>query len=209
MKMKKEFLKIAVVFNLSPEVAQVAIKLSAEINQQAETFFVLDSFNFHPHVSIYHVEIPVSKLNDVLEEIEKISKNYSIVKFIAGNIFVTRGYIDVGAKSSQGMQYIHEDVVKNISLFREIDPLEESTKLSSLELTDEKKENIKKYGDSNLMNLYRPHLTFTRLQDEKVAEKIASEIHWPITDFVLDTIGVYERGENGTCLKIIREFILG
>lgn len=206
--MKKESLKIAIVFNLSPEVAQMAIKLSDEISQRAEAFFVLDSFNFHPHVSIYHVEIPVSKLNDVLEEIEKISKNYSVVKFIAGNIFVTRGYIDVGAKSSEGMQSIHETVVKNISLFREVDPLAESITLSSLELTDEKKENIKKYGDSNLMNLYRPHSTFARLQDDKVAEKIADEIHWPIVEFALDTIGVCERGENGTCLKIIREFIL-
>jgi hypothetical protein len=63
--------------------------------------------------------------------------------------------------------------------------------------------NLKKYGYRSVGNLFHPHLTFTRFVDpqDKVFESM------PLKESFsgrYEKLGIFELGENGTCIKEVR-----
>ncbi|HCU70938.1 MAG TPA: hypothetical protein DIC35_04310 [Candidatus Moranbacteria bacterium] len=206
--MKNEFSRINIAFKIPIEVAQMMAKLSLEISQKEETFFVLDSFHYYPHMTIYSQEYPVSSIERVLENMEKLSKNFSPLRFIATEIETICGYIGMGAKYSPELRSIHETIVKEINSLRKSHLREKYITAIHEQIPEEKMKNIQEYGHPDVLNLYKPHITITRLKDEGKTERIISDIQWEIEDFTIDTIGIFKTGEHGTCVGLIEEFKL-
>ena len=115
----------------------------------------------------------------------------------------------MGFVSSPEIKRLHERIVKILNPLRE-GHLKGKYEAPAyrMKLSQEKKENIAKYGYPGAMTLYHPHLSIIRLEEEFSAEKVAETIKWNAVEFIVDKLVVYTMGENGTCNKLVREFAL-
>jgi 2'-5' RNA ligase len=69
-------------------------------------------------------------------------------------------------------------------------------------------ENFKKYGYPAAGTLFRPHITLTRLKDHKPEiTELLSDVR--TFDGTFDRVGLFEMGDNGTCIRKIAEYGLG
>lgn len=206
--MENEFTKINIAFRPPATVVEMVAQLSREISQKEEALFVLDNLNFYPHMTIYFLEYPAYNGDKILEKLEGLLKSLSPIKFVASAIVTSRGYIGMATHYSQDLRNLHEAIVRETNPFREDHLRAEYDTMNKDKISPGKKRNIQLYGHPDVLDLYKPHITITRLKDEKIAQKIAKNINWPVKDFMFDTIGVFKTGENGTCVKLIKEFNL-
>jgi 2'-5' RNA ligase len=207
--MENGFVRINIAFKPPSEAAWKAEGLSQEISRKEEAFFVLDGSHFHPHITIYPSEYPANIVDRIVEKMEILAKDFSPLEFVFKKAENHHGYISMAANYSPELRSFHEAIVETINPLRGEHLREKYIQASKTEISDAKKQNIRQYGYPDLMDLYNPHLTITRLKDEKMGEQVAKDIRWPIKRFELDTVGIYELGENGTCIRLIREFKLG
>lgn len=187
------------------DIAKYVAKLSKKISEKEKAYFILDNKNFYPHITIYSPEYPIYNFEKIINRMEKVSKKLSKTKFKFEKLDSIDGYIGTSAYYSKEMRKIHKTIIN------EFNPLREGyirEKFCNSNISKEEKENIQKYGHPYLMNLYNPHITITRLKNEKIAKKIAKEIKWSKREFILDKIGIYKMGKNGTCTELIKEFKL-
>ncbi len=74
----ENFIRIATVFELPPDVLETAVDLSKKIVGNRSVFFTLDSkalypLSVHPHITIYAPEYPEHNVEQVLEETQEIA----------------------------------------------------------------------------------------------------------------------------------------
>jgi 2'-5' RNA ligase len=189
--------------------AKAAIKLSKEISQKYEVFFVLDGINFYPHITIYSPEYPEDNLDKVLNAVEETTKDIEKIKFVFKKIKPHQGFIVIYFELSLEIKKIHEEIVLKLSPLRE-GRIRDKYKADDFKMTFSPKEQkyIAKYGYANAMELYDPHSTTIRLKDELLAEKVAENLEWDIPEFIIDKIGIYRTGGHGTCIELVKEFSL-
>jgi len=204
-----KFIRLNTALKLPDKVVEEAIALSCKIAKDNKAVFVLDGVQFHPHITVYSPEYPEKNLDNVLENTEEIAKNTEKVKLIFERIDVGQGFIIVDFVSSPEIKRLHERIVKILNPLRE-NHLKGKYEAPDyrMKLSQEKKENIAKYGYPNAMTLYHPHLSIIRLKEEFSAEKVVETIKWNAVEFIVDKLAVYTMGENGTCNKLVREFAL-
>ncbi|MDO8240815.1 MAG: 2'-5' RNA ligase family protein [Candidatus Moranbacteria bacterium] len=203
--MSEEFVRINIAFMPPVEIAEKVAQISYEIGAKEESYFVIDRKNFHPHITIYGFEFPARNLENVLAEIEILSKKLSSAKFVFKKVTTEEGYIGIECDNTEEIKHIHETTIKALNPWREGHIRDKDKNMKS----SEKNLNVQEYGHPRVMDSYCPHMTIIRLKDDEVAEKIATEIQWTDNAFVLDRIGAFRMGPNGTCVELIREFKLG
>ena len=71
-----------------------------------------------------------------------------------------------------------------------------------------KLENLQKFGYPAIGELFRPHMTLTRLKEHN--PKVLNLLPKDISTFngTFDRVGLFEMGSNGTCVRKIAEFKL-
>lgn len=206
----KRFITISVAFLLPCEVHQSAVSLSTEISKRFKTIFTLGDRESVPHVTIYFNEYPKSNIDNILESANVLAEEFGRTKVEFTRFCTGRGYIDMGIGLSKQLVMIHKRSVK--LLFPQLKThlrekyLESSEKYSLY--SEKQKRNIKRYGHPDVMDLYRPHVTLTRLENEDDAKDLVAELKWPIKNCVLDSIGVFEMGEHGSCQRLIKKLKL-
>lgn len=207
--MEDEFIRINIAFKPPIEIAEQLAKLSKEISKKEDVYFVIDNQNIYPHITIYSPEYPKHNENKILESIGELAKSFLPVKFLCKEIETSQGYLGIAAEYLDEIRKIHEAIVEKLNPLREGHLREKYLNAYNMKFSEEKMKNIQKYGYADSMSFYNPHMTITRLKDECVAEKIAKEINIPFSEFVIDEIGAYRMGEDGTCIGLIKEFKLG
>ncbi|UCD04485.1 MAG: 2'-5' RNA ligase family protein [Candidatus Woesearchaeota archaeon] len=200
----EEYVRLNVVFKPPKKAIEEAIKLSKE----NEVFFILDGLKFHPHMTIYSPEYPRSNVDKVLESVEEIVKNISPITFKFNKVSGGQGFVSVKFDNSPTIKRIHEEIVEKLNPLREGRIREKYGADYHMNFNEEQIENIKKYGYPDAMNRYSPHLSIIRLEDGSLVEEVSKKINWSIAQFTVDKIAVYEMGEHGTCIKLIKEFEL-
>jgi 2'-5' RNA ligase len=205
--MDNDFVRINIAFKPPTDVAEESAKISREINRKSEAYFVLDNENYFPHITVYSPEYPARNLEKVLAIAEEIAKNFSAPKFVFRGVKAGQGFVTLGFDYSEEIKIIHETLVEKLNPLRENHIREKYTDSYMMKFSEEKKENINKYGYPNSMAFYKPHMTLARLKDEGLAEKIAGAIDWPAKEFKVEKLGVYEMGNHGTCVKLVKEFV--
>jgi 2'-5' RNA ligase len=191
------------------EVAQLVAEISSEISQKDETYFVIDNQNIFAHITIYSPEYPARNLEKVLEAIEKLAKEFSAPKFIFQEVKVGQGFVTLNFDYSEEIKMIHEKVVEKLNPLRENRVRQKYTDSYMMKFSEEKNENIRKYGYPDSIAFYHPHMSLARLKDADLAEKVAKEIQWPVKELKIERLGAYKMGEHGTCVELIKEFELG
>lgn len=207
---ENKFIRLNTAFKPPKYIAEKAIVLSREISKENGVFFVLDAIHFHPHITIYSPEYPKSNIDKILKIIEKITSNTAKLKFQFLKISGEQGFISVKFNYSPEIKSFHEEIVTKLNPLREgrIKGRRKEGSDYQMNFNPEQKENIKKYGYPDAMNLYSPHLTITRLKEESSVEQISKNLNWDISQFTVDEIGVYKMGEHGTCQELVKEFNL-
>ncbi len=202
------FIRLNTAFRPPAEIVEVAIKLSQELARQAEPIFILDGKRFHPHITIYSPEYPEARLDKILETVSEVSQKTISPRFMFKGIIQNQGFIGIEFDYLPEIRFIHERIVAKLNPLREGHIRQKYLSDYNMNFSDEKVENIEKYGYPNSMSLYHPHLTLIRLADEGLAENFVKEIDWPIKTFKAENIAIFTMGENGTCRKLIKEFPL-
>jgi 2'-5' RNA ligase len=199
------YLKINIAFRAPKEVESEIIKLSQEIGEKNDSYFILDGINFYPHITIYSSVFSEPNLSKVLEVVGGFVKKVNNISFKYGGAGSGQGFISLNFDCFNEIKEIHKDLVAALNLLRE--PLtEEDLSDYNMVFSEKQRENILNYGYPDAMDSYVPHMTIIRLKDEQVANNIAKEIKWRIDDFKVDGIACYLMGNNGTCKQLIREF---
>jgi len=193
----------------SAEVINEIIKLSKSLAKKYKSEFILDGKNFYPHITVYSPMFPKKNLGKIVEKTKNLVNNFFVINFKALKVVSGQGYIGVEFEYTPEIKKFHESVVEKLNSLREEHYKPEYNALDyKMKISNEKIENIIRYGYPGAMALYHPHMTIIRLKDKIIAEKTATEINWKINNFKSDTIVIYKMGEHGTCIEPVKEFKL-
>lgn len=205
-----KYIRLNIAFRPSALTEEYAKKISRQFSRIKATLFVLEDKKFYPHITIYSSEFPsvnkekvASQLMDIAFKIE----SRPLMKFETTKN--NEGFLGVHFEKTDIIKKIHQRIINVINPLREehIRSKYMDDKFRK-ELSNEQRMNIEKYGHPDVMKLYSPHLTITRTKIPGDAQELNSKLEWPFEAFTADAITLFEMGDNGTCTKIIKEYLL-
>ncbi|MCK5320453.1 DUF1045 domain-containing protein [Candidatus Parcubacteria bacterium] len=204
---EEKYIRLNIVIKPPIKVIEEIIKLSKSIADEYSHEFILDGKNFYPHITVYSPLYPKKNLKKVINKVGDFANNFRTIDLETKKIKEGQAYIGVEFEYTNDIKKFHELVVEKLNPLREgsYKPIYDAADYR-MKISEEKKENIAKYGYPNAMTLYRPHMTIIRLKNEAEAKKVASEIDWKIKSFKADAIAVYKMGDHGTCIELVKEF---
>lgn len=188
----------------SKDLASKAIKAS-KATRKYESFFTLEDGKVYPHMSLYMFQLDetdIPKIEEVLDEIAKNTDSITAtaIKYGLGVGFGV-GYVDPEYKVTDDLKDLQDKVVQAVN------PLRAGTRESDIakiqDATGVKLKNLQKFGYPSIGELFRPHITLTRLKEYNPdVLKLLPEDVGTFTG-LFDRIGLFEMGSNGTCVRQI------
>ena len=182
-----------------------AISLSNQLGK-SETYFTLKDGEYYPHVSLYMVQLDMDKINEIKELLLDVAANTSKITLTPKEYHQDWGYVDVEYGREAKSDALQMNVVRALNPIRDglrqkdIDRLPEATGIE--------RENILTYGYRSVGEKFAPHITITRFADRKDIDLTALP-DLSMFKATFSKIGIFEMGENGTCVRKIAEFSLG
>jgi 2'-5' RNA ligase len=204
MLLANEFVRFNIALKPPIKIAEKAMALSQEIGKGHKAFFVLDSKTVYPHITLYSPEYPKKNFDKILIGVKELAKRIEHFNLTYQQFITKQGFINISFNLSPEIKKLHEEIVAKFNPLREGHYKKKYDAPDyRMELSPEKIANIAKYGYPAAMDLYYPHLTIIRLEDEKEAEAVTRNLAWDIHQFTAATISVYKMGEHGTCVEPI------
>lgn len=193
----------------STELATKAIEAS-KATGQLESFFTLEDGKFYPHMSLYMFQLNEPDISKIEEVLAGIAKDTSVITATATTYRLGEGfgvgYVDPEYEVTDELSALQNKVVQAINPIRA--GMRKSDVAKMRDATGVKLENLQKYGYPAIGELFRPHITLTRLKEHNptVLELLPQDIS--TFNGVFDRLGLFEMGSNGTCIRKIAEFEL-
>ncbi len=183
----------------NPTLKDAAIAKSRELSEQG-SYFTLGGETCVPHVSLYMLQLAVPDLAKAKRVLSKIASETVPLHLEAYRPYRSSGYVDVEYQRFNKFDSLQMDVVDALNSLRNGMYVDEIKRMETAEGL--KLENLQQYGYQNIGELFRPHMTFTRLTPG-VAFKIDD-----VTRFsgMFPGLGIFELGDNGTCARSIEIF---
>jgi len=195
---------VDVVILPSDELAEKAIDVSQKL-EQFNGAFTLEDGKFYAHSSLYMLELDESKIGEAKALLTDIASRHKALSLNALTYCQKLGYIDIEYEVASALADLQDEVVRTFNLIRsgmrkkDIARMQEATGLAL--------ENFQNYGYKYVGALFRPHITFTRFEETKPeAETLLPTLQSFNGSF--PKIGLFEMGDNGTCVRKIAEFEL-
>ncbi len=185
-------------------IANKAAALSKELHIHGVRFTLEDGL-FYPHVSIYMLQLETSILGKVEEALKRIAVNTKMFNLIALRYWQAMQFLDVEYSKPDALSSLQFDVVNALNPLRDGMREKDAERMKVSE--GDKLYNFMTYGWDSIGTLYRPHLTITRFdEDQELRALQLPDFH----DFtgLFDKVGLYEMGDNGTCVRRVMEFSL-
>ena len=198
-------MRLNITLKIPAEMKEEIIQLSKDIAKKNKTDIILNNENCFPHITIYSPEFPEKNLEEIINKIREITVNSNKFKLKFKDISEGIGYLMLDWENTEDLQNLQRWVVEELNPLRE-GMLREKYKDEKFlnSLTNEERNNIKKYGHQRLFASYQPHLTVTKYSDENVRGFLG--LSWNIKELEVNGLEIYEAGDNGTCVKLIRSF---
>lgn len=195
---------------LLPEkaLADKAISASNQL-QELGSLFLLEDGKCFPHMSLYMFQLDTDDIPKVEKELKRIAAGSVVVKVGATRYCLGEGfgigYIDPEYAVTPELRKLQDDVVRAINPIRAGMRQKDIAKMQDAEGI--KLDNFKKYGYPAIGELFRPHMTLARLDAHKPE---ALDVLPDVSEFngTFDRIGLFEMGDNGTCVKKLLEIPL-
>lgn len=187
------------------ELAQKAITLSKQLERHG-TLFTLKEGACYPHASLYMTQLKVDDLDKVKAILASIASSTPRLNLSSGRYVQEEGYIDADYTRTEQVDRLQMAVVEAINPIR--DGIREKDKARMLTTTGKVRENLEKYGYRGVGELFRPHISFTRFADGQPIDTTGLPGPAEFSGAFLQ-LGLFEMGDNGTCVRKIAEFNLG
>ena len=179
-----------------------AILLSEQLSE-SETYFTLKEGEYYPHASLYMVQLDMSKIDEINERLSNAAANTSKITLNPKEYHQEWGYVDIEYERETNSDKLQMDIVRALNPIRDglrqkdIDRLPEAVGIE--------RENILTYGYRSVGEKFAPHITITRFADRKDIDLTTLP---DVSTFkaTFSKIGIFEMGENGTCVRKIAEF---
>ncbi len=181
-----------------------ALKASATLSS-LESLFTLDNINFYAHASLYMLQLESDVLELVTDKLAAIARAASPISMQATNYVQSDLFIDVGYAQKDTFEKLKMDVISALNPIRSDMRAKDKERMKTA--TGVALENYRKYGYKYVGELSRPHITFTRFDSDRPT---AINLLPDVTTFsgVFDRLGLFEMGDNGTCIRKITEWKL-
>jgi hypothetical protein len=187
------------------DLAQRAIATSTTL-QDFGALFELGAAGPFPHASLYMVQLRVADLDKVEDILANIAAGTPKLDCVAIRYDQAEGYIDAEYVRAEWLGQLQMTVVEAINPLR--DGMREKDKARMLTTSGKARENLEKYGYRGIGDLFRPHITFTRFADnEPIDTSTLPQPNEFSGQFV--KLGLFEMGDNGTCVRKIAKLGLG
>jgi len=184
--------------------ADKAIEIS-EILRSDETLFTLQDGNFYPHISLYMLELRVDDCKKVQEVLQSISAAESAQDLVATKYNQKMGFLDAEYALTPGLCDVQDLIVDALNPIR--NGMREKDKVRMEQADGLKREYFEKYGYPNVKELFRPHLTLTRFNHENWFDT-AKLPRISVFSGYFNRLGLFESGDNGTCVRLISSYNL-
>ncbi len=178
------------------------IEWSRALSEQFDTYFVLDSQTFLPHLSIYSTQYPSRNQKAIEDSVKRITNETSPFIINTTGLFKFANFVFLMADISPELLSLHSQVVDELNPLREGRVSDNVRELQGL--TAEQQKAVDQYGYLFVKDTYTiPHITIARLRDEtKVQEAIKSVKIEPLS-FVTQEVAF---AAHGTCPQPIKTF---
>ncbi len=184
---------------LLPEtkLVQNSIELSKKL-EKFGTYFTLDNKTYFPHLSLYMLQLNEDGLKKTQDFLSDFSHMTDTVYVNANEYHYEGNYLDIEYIKSDTLISIQEQIIHALNSVR--DGLRERDVEKLPTATGETLFNINTFGYRSVGNLFFPHLTFTRFKNEQkdVLKTLPSK---DIFEGKYNRIGIFELGDNGTCIR--------
>jgi len=188
----------------SEDVAHRAIQLSTELAAKGVHFTLKDGALF-PHVSVYMLQLKYAGLDEVEKRLAEIANVVPVLELSVTRYEQSKQFFDAEYEKPEVLSQLQKQVVTTLNPIRDgmrardVERMKEATGLAL--------ENFKNYGWNTIGELYRPHLTITRFLEDQDVSSLSLP---PVQEFsgVFTKLGLFEMGDNGTCVRKIAEFEL-
>lgn len=187
------------------DLANKAIEASNTLSKFG-SIFTLKIGEYYPHMSLYMFQLDVADIAKVEAIMQEVADSTPVVqakatKYSLGQGFGV-GYVDPEYRVTDELAAIQNRIVAALNPVRA--GMRESDINKMQDATGLKLENLQKYGYPTIGELFRPHVTLTRLDSHKPE---VLDVLPDIQEFsgVFDRIGLFEMGANGTCIRQIVE----
>jgi len=182
-----------------------AIALSEQLAEN-KTYFTLKDGEYYPHASLYMAQLNMDQIDEIKEHLSIVAANTAKITLTPKEFHQDWGYVDIEYERELQSDTLQMDVVHATNPIRDglrqkdIDRLPDAKGLE--------RENILNYGYRSVGEKFAPHITITRFADRKDIDLTTLP---DVSTFkaTFTKIGVFEMGENGTCIKKIAEFDFG
>ncbi len=187
-----------------PKIASEAMKLS-EILTEKGVRFTLDGKKYFPHVSLYMLPLNDIGLEKALELLPIIAKELKPIEVITSSYHYESEYIDVEYEKTPMLENAQMKVVNSLNSIRE--GLREKDKARLATAEGEELSNLLTYGYRSIGKAFSPHLTFTRFVEPQ-KDIIQNLPDKKLFDGTYLKLGIFELGDNGTCIREIKSWDL-
>lgn len=166
--------------------------------------FTLKIGTYYPHVSLMMLRIKENQLEKAIELLKEISEQTGSIRLTATDFRLIERYIDIEYEKNTSVVSLQYLVLDKFAEVR--DGLREHDEIRMHGANTAEIDNLKKFGYARVGNLFRPHITFARFVDDVDPQTLlpdAKEFNGAAAK-----LGIFELGENGTCVKVICEYNL-
>jgi hypothetical protein len=193
----------------SQEQAQLASQASQLLSPQG-SLFALDNQNFYAHASLYMFQMNSSDQATCVAALQELASQTTVQHLLQDGYFYQnsgfgKGYVDIAFSRNKEVDGLQTSVINTFNKLRA--GMREKDKAKMVDATGLKLENLQRYGYPAVGELFRPHITLTKFPVE--TEPDLSVLPSPtVFNGEFDQIGLFEMGQNGTCIRKIAAFHL-
>ena len=180
------------------------VSLSEQLSEN-QTYFTLKEGEYYPHASLYMVQLDMSKIDEIKKLLTNVAKNSLKVALTPKEYHQEWGYI--------GVEYNREPIVNQLQMdvVHALNPIRDGLRQKDIDRLPEavglERENILTYGYRSVGEKFAPHITITRFIDREDID-LTKLPDLSTMSATFSKIGIFEMGENGTCVRKIAEFSL-
>jgi 2'-5' RNA ligase len=188
----------------SKSLADKAIEISETLRSD-EALFTLKDGSFYPHISLYMLELRVDDYEKVREVLRGISATQSLQELTAIRYGQKMGFLDAEYAVTPALRDLQDLIVDALNPIR--NGMREKDKVRMEQAVGIKREYFEKYGYPNVKELFRPHVTLTRFNNEKLFDT-TKQPDVSVFNGNFERLGFFESGDNGTCVRLLSSYIL-
>lgn len=187
-----------------PRLADIAIGASQKL-QKFDSFFTLRDGECFPHVSLYMLQLKAKDLPKVEQILFNIAASTTLLQLQVYRYGYTMGFIDAEYEKFPELIGLQQATIKELNPIRDgmqQNDIERMHKAEGLAL-----ENFQTYGYKYVGDLFRPHMTLSRLKSDS-SEALSTLNEVGNFSGTFTQLGLFEMGDDGTCVRKIKAFDL-